>query len=261
MRDLRTNEIQPHQTWATSARSWVVLGTEAEADARLSQRPPRAAVVISASDCYACRMMHPALLRLAASYESPTLLIDGDREKSWMRRHGLDGYPSLLLFRDGALARVEAGYENYRKLRAVYEAVYGGSSEALAREEDRFAETFAEAERQLKLALEPASRALEPLIDLVNEQLAGHWKSLTDDLESGGLSPAEAYERQSDLRLRLYAPLKAEIEDLRTAQKNGLAAYEKRLDALSSAGERLFAANDVIVHKTLACDGGICASS
>lgn len=96
--------------------------------ARVLESPIPVVVDFYAPWCGPCKRLAPSLVKLAEAYAGRVLFmkVDVDREPDLAARFGITAVPTLLLFREGAVAEVVAGAVGEQHLRQRIEAVLGG---------------------------------------------------------------------------------------------------------------------------------------
>ena len=75
-------------------------------------------VDFTASWCGWCKKLHPILEEIAAENSSKLTVaqIDADKNTSVVRKYEIEGYPTMLLFKDGKLVKTIVGYKDKANL-------------------------------------------------------------------------------------------------------------------------------------------------
>lgn len=107
-----------------SAAAFPVLD-EANFDAQVVARPGVTVVDFWSASCIPCRQMARLLQQVAAEVPTSVLIgqVDADRNPRLVERFGVRGLPTLLLFKDGALAETRTGIDRKQVLRKAIEAL------------------------------------------------------------------------------------------------------------------------------------------
>jgi hypothetical protein len=92
--------------------------------------------------------------------------------------------------------------------------------------ERAFRAACAHAKARFDEIMKPASDALEPHIAAVAPQVEVLERAIDADLASGRLRRDQVMDRRQTDYARVYAPFQAEVEALRRAQADALAAYD-----------------------------------
>ena len=98
---------------------------EASFDARVLARTGVSVVDFWSTTCIPCRQMARLLQQVAAEVPPSVLIgqVDADRNPRLVERFGVRGLPTLLLFKDGALAETRTGIDRKQVLRKAIEAL------------------------------------------------------------------------------------------------------------------------------------------
>ena len=74
--------------------------------------------------CGPCRMVAPAVEKIAAQYEGRALVgkVDVDAQKALARRHKVLSVPTLMVFRDGAVTARASGVRSEEDILAMTKA-------------------------------------------------------------------------------------------------------------------------------------------
>jgi thioredoxin 1 len=74
-------------------------------------------VDVTATWCGPCQLLKPKIHELAADYKDRAVIgqLDGPGNPSVLREYEVEGYPTLLLFKDGKLVDKQVGYSDNKK--------------------------------------------------------------------------------------------------------------------------------------------------
>jgi thioredoxin-like negative regulator of GroEL len=190
----------------------------------------RGPVIVEATmdGCVPCRLQRPVVEKLAAEFSGRLTAVALDPDAlQFHRAYRVDRFPQLLLFRDGRYVDRLIGFEGAGKVRDAVAGFLGlvPSGEPSAAEL-LFRAASARAEARFDEIMRPASAALGPHLAAVAPEVAAFERAIDADLACGRLRREDAADRRRAEYARVYAPFRAEVEALRHAQAQALAAYD-----------------------------------
>ena len=239
----------------------IVPRSDAELAELIVAAPCPVVVLASTDDCVPCILIKPLIRKLAVEFSAQMLLVEITAQIAphFIEAHPIDGYPAVLLFRDGVLADCRIGYVGLQETRSAIASFLGIAGEAApSSEELAFQNALAEADAAAETIMRVASGAVAPHIEAITPQLQAVEDRARADREAGRLTPAEAQQwRIAELK-RLYRPFQHKIDALRLAQAQAMKAYEARMEE----GLRTFAgATPIAARSRVVCrpDGSICS--
>jgi thioredoxin 1 len=98
--------------------------TDANFDARVLARTGVSVVDFWSASCIPCRQMTRLLQQLAGEISADVMIgqVDADSNPGLVKRFGVRALPTLLLFKDGALAETRTGIDRKQVLRKAIES-------------------------------------------------------------------------------------------------------------------------------------------
>jgi thioredoxin 1 len=189
-------------------------------------------VEVSMEHCVPCRFLRPVVRKLAAEFADRVAVVEiGNEAERFCRAHNIDRFPQLLFFRDGRYVERVSGFDSADRIRdAVTRFLAVASDGEPSPAERAFSAACTRAEARFDEILQPASDALAPHIAAVAPQVEALERAIDADLASGTLRRNDVMARRRADYARVYAPFQAEVEALRRAQAEALAAYDAILD-------------------------------
>jgi thioredoxin 1 len=191
----------------------------------------RGATIVEATmeGCVPCRLLRPVMEKLAAEFAGRLVVVELEQSAGQFHRaHHVDRFPQLLFFVDGRYVDRVIGFDGADKVRAAVIDFLGiaptGDPSAA---ELAFRAACARAEACLDEIMTPASQALEPHVTAVAPEVAAFERAIDADLAAGRLRREDVRDRLTAEYARVYAPFRAEVDALTTAQAEALAAYDE----------------------------------
>jgi thioredoxin 1 len=194
----------------------------------LSATPGAVMVEATMASCLPCRFLRPVVAKLAAEFAGRLVVVEiGHEAEQFCRGHHVDRFAQLLFFLDGRYLERVVGFDGADKVREAVIRFLAVAADADPSPAERaFRAACAHAKARFDEIMKPASDALEPHIAAVAPQVEVLERAIDADLASGRLRRDQVMDRRQTDYARVYAPFQAEVEALRRAQADALAAYD-----------------------------------
>jgi thioredoxin 1 len=230
--------------------------------ALLQAQPCPVVILVSTDDCVPCIFIKPILRKIAAQFAGKMMLVDvtDQTTPAFKRSHQIDAFPTVLMFKDGAIQWRKEGFDGtddiYRSIAASL-GINVDEDEISPRAHSDFEAVISEARATVDAMMVEASDALMPDIEAITPSLEAAQSIIRQAQQAGHLSAAEARRQMLETMHAFYHPFQDKIDTLRAAQGAAMRVYE----AKTAKGLRMFiAARSAAPGERLVCsaDGSVC---
>ncbi|MGF1625716.1 MAG: thioredoxin family protein [Alphaproteobacteria bacterium] len=210
---------------------------EAEARPLVAAAAHPLIVDVGADWCMPCRNLHPFLAKLAAEHADrlEVVSLDGDQAPDLRQEWQVETYPTLLLFREGALVERIAGFSGYAPLRAAVRTFVGAGPETPeeTQAEAAFVAAVTAARDQLNAEAPPPPGPDDP-VSQAFAALDAYEKAQTALVETGAIGPDELGPRMAAEQERLLGPLRPQLDAAKAAARQRLDSYAAAIGAAAA---------------------------
>lgn len=186
---------------------------------------------VSAEWCAPCQLLRPVLRKFAIEFADRMIVaeIDGDNRGDFP--HAVEAFPTLLLFRNGALVRTECGFEGLEHTsKLIDEFLELPADRPCSSRETSFRKTHHDARATVARITDPSRNALTPCMAAIGPEWQACLDRIAREKAEGRLTKSDAVRREEEEWTRLTAPFEDKLKDFSDMQALGIKTYRELMD-------------------------------